>query len=109
MRQLRAVEKYLGRIVDPHKQRDQRPGGAIGGADPRLSEIDRYEPCADLKERSCEGGSDCDVLPLDPKLGNHLVDESEEKCFDQKCQQEIYVGENRGGEVQVGPVTEDMK
>ena len=77
-----AQEEELRRIVDPHEKQNDAPRGAIRGfkADPYQVEGDQL--FSDGEEQRSDGGSDGNVAPVEPDIGDQFVDGREEQCYD---------------------------
>ncbi len=80
--ELGAKEEYLGRVIDPHKDYQNRSRRAVEGTDRTEAQVDAQCHGADTKQQRGHGRPHPDVTPLDLDVGQYLVEKGKEERND---------------------------
>src|SRR5262249_10954388 len=76
--QFGAEQKDLGRVIDPHKNDDERACRAIARRHATASNIKADQMLADRKKEASDGGAEPNVLPFYGMIRKYLKNDREE-------------------------------
>ena len=87
--ELRAQEKNLCRVVNPHQQNDERSGRAVTRTHSAFSNIEANQKLADVEQERRRRGANQHVAPCHRHPWQHLEDEGEQAGDDGEADDEV--------------------
>ena len=80
MRELRAEQHDLRRVVDPDQHHDDRRRRAVGRFQALLADVEADQELADLEQRGSAHAAQPDVAPFDSRVGQPLEHHDEQRA-----------------------------